>query len=97
MEEEIEEDSGNVDDFSSLQVAKWNHKQKIFLIGTDDSNLISNDIKIVELPNANSYAKYMICNNTLFEIQRSIDEPSSWFVGDSIQSGRFYEFVTDFM
>jgi hypothetical protein len=91
MEEEHEEETSvSVDaEFVPLQVSKWNYKQKIFLIGIDESKLIADDMKIITLPTISTlgYAKYLLGRGSLFEIQRAIDEPSSWFVGDSIQNG----------
>jgi len=63
-------------------------KQKVFLLFVgDESYIVENDPIIISLPHPkrNTFAKFIVFNDKLLEIQRMIEDPSSWFIDNTVQ------------
>ena len=81
----------------------WQIRQKCFVVCIQEKNMLENNLQIISLPHPKTQsmkyvllqiklpivvAKYLVAKNTVLEIQSVSEEPSSWFVGDSVQSGK---------
>eukprot|EP01116_Phalansterium_solitarium_P017980 TRINITY_DN4589_c0_g1_i1.p1 TRINITY_DN4589_c0_g1~~TRINITY_DN4589_c0_g1_i1.p1 ORF type:complete len:305 (+),score=68.22 TRINITY_DN4589_c0_g1_i1:50-964(+) len=73
---------------SNKKFGKPSYKQRIFVVHGTSETLSEQDLVFTSLPHPKRgcQARYALTKGRILEIQRLIEEPASWFVGDSVQS-----------
>jgi hypothetical protein len=69
--------------------AEIQYKQKVFIMYGDESWLLEHDPLIISIPHPKrgTPARFILSNGKLLEIQRTICDPSAWFIDNSVQQG----------